>query len=145
MNHLRKLVFFTFFFLLSFQTTCVAGVGFNVYSPLDDEQYMVAPPLKIHVPERVDIQYLVNVCHAPIEKKQCEQYERLITGANLQCENEETSCRYEGGFDIPMTANRHYMLIVRPLPLHYAPIIIEFDFPGISKSPEVRKRVKVKE
>ncbi len=175
MNHLFKSVFFTFFILLSFQVTCVADEseikvpqdrasqlsepnpghshtdweadkdGFRVYSPLEGKQYTVAPPLTIQVPERVDIQYVVSVCHDPAERKQCKQYERLITGASLQCKSQETNCRYEAGLDIPMTANRRYILIVRPPPLQYDPVIIEFDFSRISKSVEINKSVKMKQ
>jgi hypothetical protein len=129
----------------SYTDWAVRGVNFSLQSPEEGQSYSVAPPLKVTLPERVDFQYLVNKCQVPANDTQCEQFERTVSGSLLRCNEQETTCRFEGGFDIPWTANRHYMLFVRPLPLRYDPIIIEFDFPGISKSPEVRKRVKVKE
>jgi len=121
------------------------GVIFSVQSPEEGQRYPVAPPLKILVPERVEIQYRVNKCEIPAEDTQCEQFDRTIPASALHCNEQETSCRFEGGFDIPMTANRHYMLIVRPLPLHYDPIIIKFEFGGVAEAMNLKKRARVKQ
>lgn len=128
-----------------FTTWEAIGVDFNVQSPVDGESYPVAPILKLVVPERVDVQYHVNKCKLPMRSAQCEQFETTIPASDLQCNEEADRCRFEGGFNPPMTASMHYIVIVRPLPLHYDPIIIEFDFASIAEATDLRKRMKVKQ
>lgn len=117
------------------------GVLFNLISPEQDGKYPVAPPLEFMVPERVDVQMRINMCGDP-SSQQCDQHDTTIPATSLVCSEQETNCRFEGGLDAPMKANRHYMLIIRPLPLKYDPIVIEFDMTGIPDAPATKMRMK---
>ena len=117
------------------------GAAFSVSSPEDQKTYTVAPLFKLTVPERVDIQYNVNVCPLPMGSGPCEeQWSKFVRVEQLTCTAEENLCRYEGAIGIPMKANRHYQMIIRPHSRpNYKPIVLSFDF-VVEKNPLPMKR-----
>jgi len=119
-----------------------SGVRFTVTSPEDGKRYLAAPGLKFFVPERVDVTCHVIECPSGSE---CEQYDRRIQASELQCNEDETRCQFEGPFDFQMTTDRAYTLFVRPLPLKYKPITVEFEVVSKVELPDARKKLRSKQ
>ena len=128
---------------LDFDSTVAGTVGavFSVSSPEDQRTYTVAPLLKLIMPERVDVQYNVNVCPLPMGSGPCdEQWHKFVRAEELICTEQENLCRYEGAIGIPWKANRHYQMIIRPHSRpNYKPIVLSFDF-VVEKNPLLMKR-----
>ena len=114
-----------------FPPDAARSFNFSVTSPKEGEHYTLAPLLKFQVPERVAVQYRVNVCNIP-GQSHCNQYERTIPASALQCSAGNSYCRFEGAFDLQMPADRTYMLIIQPLPLAYDPIVVNFSVGGMA-------------
>jgi hypothetical protein len=88
--------------------------NFTVISPKPDVRYTTAPVLKVFLPARDDVLYVLIQCAGPDQRQPCDHNEGGIAAADLSCVQDDMQCSAEVPFGFEMPLDKAYSLYIRP-------------------------------